>query len=65
MSDDRRTYARYAELGQSARLASKGLDANPYRDKPSMRKESAAWEDGWRRANAGPGRADMALRGRR
>lgn len=65
MSDDCRRYARYAELGRSARLASKGLEANPYRNKPSMRTESAAWEDGWRQANSGPGRSDMALKVRK
>lgn len=65
MSVDKRTYERAKMLGEQARRACKGIEANPYANRPSMRAESCAWIDGWWAANSGPGRQDMAQKVRR
>lgn len=42
-----RDYERAKLAGLSARQAGKPRDANPYRNKPSLRMQAEAWESGW------------------
>ncbi len=56
IAEDRRRYEQHKEQGRSARRVGKKLDANPYRNKPTVRAAESAWDEGWREVDMGEGR---------